>query len=282
MSVLKSDSVKVPFVKAGAGPIYTDGLVHKKTVSYIIIAQALEGHYEIQCDGRPSVILEQGEAFLTAPGVPLVITHHFAPKSSKMRMRWIHFNVNVFDSICLSTLVDFPVRMEQPWAEKIGRLSNKIHSIQRRDSATSLYAMVQVNAISFEIISILLEFLESKGIHPKFDPGMQRLLPSLEFARRHLAERITVGDLAKKVGLSIPRFHAEFKMHFAEAPFEHLRKIRLTKACDLLRGTGLLLEEIAAETGFCSQFHFSREFKKAYGESPSNYRQTIGNGHSLY
>ena len=61
---------------------------------------------------------------------------------------------------------------------------------------------------------------------------MQRLLPSLEFARRHLAERITVGDLAKKVGLSIPQFHAEFK--------------------------------------------------KAYGESPSVYRQTIGNGHSLY
>ena len=191
-----------------------------------------------------------------------------------MRMRWIHFNVSLFDSVDLSALTDFPLRMEQPWAERIGRFSSRMAAIQRGNSSTSLLAAAQVNALSFEVLATLLDFLAAKGRTPQFDPGMKRLLPALEYARRHVAERIVVGDLARKVGLSVSRFHVEFKKHFGEAPLEHLRKIRLSKACSLLRGTDLLLEEIASRIGFCSQFHFSREFKKAYGEPPSTYRQT--------
>jgi len=273
MEVLNAQSVRVTFAQGGEGAAPHDACVHKKTLPCIIIAQAVEGHYEIQCGGSPSAVLEPGEAFLTAPGAPLVITHHFARQSGRMRMRWVHLNVSLFDSVDLSALVDFPVRMELPWAERIGCLASRMVAIQRGDSATSLLAAAQVNSLSFEVLSVLLDFLASKGRTPRFDPGMERLLPALEYARRHLADHIVVGDLARKAGLSVPRFHVEFKKHFGESPVDHLRKIRLSKASTLLRGTDLLLEEIASRTGFCSQFHFSREFKKAYGEPPSIYRR---------
>jgi len=281
MQLSNPDSVRLTFSQAGAGETREDGLLNRKTVSYTIVAQAVEGNYEVMPEGRASAKIETGEAFLSAPGVPLAITHHCAPQSGRMRMRWVHFSFSVFDAVSISSLVEFPLRMERPWAERIGRLSGKMLAIQRSNSAKSLRSTVKINALSFEILSTLLDFLSSKGLHPKLNPGMERLLPALEYARRRLAERIFVKDLARKVGLSTPRFHAEFKRLFGETPISHLRKIRLSKACDLLRDTDLVLEEIAAETGFCSQFHFSREFKRFYGEPPSTYRQTMRKGFVL-
>lgn len=269
------NSIKLTFVQAGGGILHQDGWVHRKAVPYIIVAQAVEGAYEIEVDGASSVRLEQGEAFLTAPDVPLVITHHCNPQSGMMRMRWVHFNFSVFDALGLASLVKFPVRMEADWADRIGQLSEKILTLQDLDLKKSLNSEVKINTFAFESLSILLDFLESKDLRPEFRPGIERLFPALEYARRNLTDRIEVADLARKVGLSVPRFHVEFKRHFGETPIEHLRKLRLSKACDLLRGSDRTLEEIAMETGFCSQFHFSREFRRFYGEPPSVYRQTM-------
>ena len=50
-------------------------------------------------------------------------------------------------------------------------------------------------------------------------------------------------------------------------------QIRLTKAHELLTSTQLSLEEIAFESGFSSQSHFSTSFKKEYNISPGQIRR---------
>jgi len=272
-------SLRLTFSQAGEGETRSDGFVHRKTVPYIIVAQATEGRYDVSCAGGPLTRLEEGEAFLTAPGVPLAITHNCRPSAGRMRMRWAHFNFSVFDAVGLASLVELPPRMELPWSERIGRLSGRILALQKAEP--SLASAAKICSLSFEILRELLDFLASKGLSPKLDPGVERLLPSLEFARRSLAAKVEVGDMARRAGLSVPRYHAEFKRRFGETPLEHLRRMRLSKACDLLRATDLSLSEIASSTGFCSQFHFSREFSKAYGEPPSTYRRTMRSGFAL-
>jgi AraC-like DNA-binding protein len=54
--------------------------------------------------------------------------------------------------------------------------------------------------------------------------------------------------------------------------------MRLSKASDILRSGDSSLKGIAQTTGFCNQFHFSREFKKCYGYSPSVFRKNISGG----
>ena len=270
-------SVRLSFAQAGEG-LMRSGFVHRKTVSSIIIAQAVEGSYDIECIGGPSAKLKTGEAFLTAPGVPLVITHNGDPLTGRFLARWIHFNFSVFDAVGLASLVEFPPGIEKPWADRIGALSGTMLAAQRGNDAKSFATAAKINAISFEILVILLDFLASKGLYPELSPDTERLLPALEYARRNLSHRIYVGDMANKAGLSVPRFHVEFKRLLGDTPLEHLRKLRLSKAGDLLRGTGKTLEDIASETGFCNQFHFSREFSKAYGEPPSVYRRTMRGG----
>ncbi|MCF7849150.1 MAG: helix-turn-helix domain-containing protein, partial [Kiritimatiellales bacterium] len=56
-------------------------------------------------------------------------------------------------------------------------------------------------------------------------------------------------------------------------PMEYLKQLRLAEACRLLVGTDLSLKEVAADTGFCNQFHFSRDFCKAFGKPPGRWRR---------
>ena len=55
---------------------------------------------------------------------------------------------------------------------------------------------------------------------------------------------------------------------------DHVKHLRLTEACRRLAVTDAPLRVIADDTGFCSPFHLSREFKTLFGQSPAAYRKT--------
>ena len=63
---------------------------------------------------------------------------------------------------------------------------------------------------------------------------------------------------------------------FARTPMEYLKRRRLEEARHLLVTTDGPMSEVAARVGFANQFHFSREFKAAFGATPSAYRATHG------
>ena len=48
----------------------------------------------------------------------------------------------------------------------------------------------------------------------------------------------------------------------------------LTDEQRLMQESDLSLQQIAASCGFFDAFHFSREFKKVVGQSPSAWRET--------
>lgn len=273
--VFSTDSVRLVFAAVGKEICVNDGLIHRKAVHCMIIAQATEGKYSIECgDGRSSA-LKTGEAFLTAPDIPLSIAHHCDPKSGRMTIRWIHFNFNVFDAINLAALFELPLCIEKKWANLFGDIADKMFLVQNSEDAKSLKAAVRINELAFNLLYLLLEFLEGKNISPHLEPGLIRLLPVLEYARRNLGRKLVVADLAKKANLSIPRFHVEFKRLLGDSPLEYVRKMRLSKASEILRSCNASLEETAQATGFCNQFHLSREFKRCYGCPPTVYRRNF-------
>jgi transcriptional regulator GlxA family with amidase domain len=52
----------------------------------------------------------------------------------------------------------------------------------------------------------------------------------------------------------------------------HLRRLRLERACGLLRLGPQRVSEIAEQCGFSSIYSFSRAFRTTYGVSPLVYR----------
>ena len=271
--IFSIDSFRLTFAEAGKFVMSKDGFAHCKTVPYIIIAQPVEGHYDIACRDGLSTLIRAGEAFLTSPGEPLSIVHHCDPETQRMVILYAHFNFLVFDAIQIADLYELPLRVERPWAEKFAGVIESMLLVRSSPNPKSLRSLARVSELAFSLLIHLSDFLEGRGILPSLTPGVERLLPAIEYARRHLDRGFEVADLAKKASLSVPRFHAEFKRLMGESPLGYVRKIRLAKALDMLRSGGASMDEIARTTGFCNQFHFSREFKKCYGMPPTAFRE---------
>jgi AraC family transcriptional regulator len=85
-----------------------------------------------------------------------------------------------------------------------------------------------------------------------------------------------IAELASLVNLSASRLRHLFKQETGTTPTHYLKEIRLRKAELLLRTTFLSVKEIAGRVGLGSGSHFVREFKKAYGVSPTIYRSSAG------
>ncbi len=88
----------------------------------------------------------------------------------------------------------------------------------------------------------------------------------------HLKDSFSLDDVGWALGLSGEHTGRVFKKETGRTIFQHLKQLRIEQAARLLARPRLKIHEIAAETGFSSHAHFSREFKKMVGISPDHYR----------
>jgi len=63
-----------------------------------------------------------------------------------------------------------------------------------------------------------------------------------------------------------------FREQTGQTPRQFLLELRVREACLQLLYTPQSIEEIAAATGFCDRYHFSRVFRQIRGLSPAAYR----------
>ncbi|MDJ0836749.1 MAG: two-component regulator propeller domain-containing protein [Acidobacteriota bacterium] len=80
-----------------------------------------------------------------------------------------------------------------------------------------------------------------------------------------------VNELAVELGLSRRQLHRKLTAITAKTPFEILRGIRLDRAAQLLRQNTDQVSQIAYRVGFSQTKHFSKLFREAYGQTPSEY-----------
>lgn len=82
---------------------------------------------------------------------------------------------------------------------------------------------------------------------------------------------LDVPALAREAHSSRAHFVRSFKRAFGETPHQYLRRRRVERAKELLRGTTLSVTEVSLEVGFRSLGSFSTAFRALVGESPRDY-----------
>jgi AraC family transcriptional regulator len=98
---------------------------------------------------------------------------------------------------------------------------------------------------------------------------------AVEYMRRHLDEHVTIEVLARQCGLGVTRFSSSFRDSTGFTPHRYLRKLRIERACELLRSTALTVGEVAEAVGFRGQSHFCTAFSAERGLTPSAYRRAV-------
>ena len=104
------------------------------------------------------------------------------------------------------------------------------------------------------------------------DPRIRRVLDYIE---EHLAEPITLDELAAVATMSRYHFAKTFKDHTSLPPHRYVAERRIERAKRLLEGSNLPAAEIAYQVGYSSQSNFTATFRKLTGVTPARYRTAL-------
>lgn len=86
---------------------------------------------------------------------------------------------------------------------------------------------------------------------------------------------LNVDQLASEMGLGRSQFYRKIKSLTNYSPVELLRNMRLKKARHLLTTTDKSISEIGYEVGFSTPAYFSKCYREAFGETPSELRNRL-------
>src|SRR3954465_10787530 len=100
----------------------------------------------------------------------------------------------------------------------------------------------------------------------------RHLLRAKDLADARYFEPLDVATLAGAARLSPAHFSREFRRVFGESPHQYLLTRRLERAAALLRMTDWSVAEICLEVGLVSIGSFTTSFKRAFGQTPTEYR----------
>ena len=111
------------------------------------------------------------------------------------------------------------------------------------------------------------------------DPSIRNTLPThLDRLVRAISANPalpwTAEDLVRIADKSPSQLRRLFHVHLGTTPRSFIRKQRLMRAQRLMLESSLTLQEVAVECGFSDGYHFSRDFKRLVGRSPTEWRKT--------
>jgi len=132
-----------------------------------------------------------------------------------------------------------------------------------------------------EVLRLLGRLMAISRIEERHEDSLlpdERLLKAKSIIEGDQKGELSIDSLAKRVGMSRTHFMRSFRNAFGDTPMHFSRSLRLARARDLFAEGWLKERTIAAETGFCDEFHLSKQFKAEYGETPSAFRRRIGIG----
>jgi AraC-like DNA-binding protein len=92
------------------------------------------------------------------------------------------------------------------------------------------------------------------------------------YIRENYFKTIPLEKIAKIAKMSPFAFSRYFKKNCGAGFIEYLNRVRTNKACYLLRETEYPVHDIALECGFASISNFNKQFRKAEGISPRDFR----------
>jgi transcriptional regulator GlxA family with amidase domain len=101
---------------------------------------------------------------------------------------------------------------------------------------------------------------------------------ALDYISEHLAEPLTVTELARQANLSPSAFSRLFREATGRSPYRYVKEKRLDRARELLTLGRLGVTDVSRSVGYPSLSHFIKEFRNRFGTTPGEYVGSAGRG----
>ena len=127
-------------------------------------------------------------------------------------------------------------------------------------------------ACKAELYRIIALMQQERPYLPKQKTALIR--PAVEYIQKHYdTELISVTMLAELCGITPEYLRRLFGAAYGCSPVRYINGLKISRAKELLDSGMYSLSEAASLSGYTDMSHFSREFKKSEGLSPSKYKK---------
>src|SRR5687768_14370739 len=98
---------------------------------------------------------------------------------------------------------------------------------------------------------------------------------AIELIQAAWSEPITLGEIARGVGVPASTLSHAFKRHVGLGLRQYRLRVRLERSRRMIRDRDCQIAALAAECGFFDVSAFSHAFKEFFGVTPSAYRSAV-------
>lgn len=243
-----------------------------KVVDYYLLHHVQSGSGTYTAQGI-TYRLGPGDSFLIEPGK---LISYKADEEDPWFYRWIAFEgpraARILQQIGLSS--------SQPIVHTGRRRSVGVlyHQVQTVFQARLPHANLKANGYLQLLLAEYAEALrpEDTGSPQLASSSQQIVQQAVHYLSTQYAEPITIELMAEALGYNRAYLSTLFRKHTGVTPVSFLLKLRTDKARLLLRERPeLTVEQIASSVGFHDPLYFSKQFKRLYGMSPTDYRHAM-------
>jgi transcriptional regulator GlxA family with amidase domain len=115
----------------------------------------------------------------------------------------------------------------------------------------------------------------------ELEPKSDRIQTALAYAKRNLAQRLSVEDLAEVAHLSPRQFSRAFQAETGQSPAKAVEHLRLEAARAMMEDSNHSIDVVAQQTGFGDRDRMRRAFLRAFGQPPQVIRRAARPGMSI-
>ncbi len=254
-----------------------------KVFDYWLIHYVENGSGTFTCEGK-TYALRRGDSFIIFPGV---LVSYESDRLSPWAYRWIAFKGEAVERLMAATgfsLSTPTVHSEltgiSDWFERVKKV------FQEKPSGVNLWASGYLQLLLAEYAEAIHSAMErdawenidddSIGSSDMRGPGVTLARQAIHYLSMQYAEPVTIENMAESLGYNRAYLSRVFRQHTGVNPVTFLLQLRLDRARRLLRERlELTIEQVASSVGFQDALYFSKQFRRKYGESPTEYRLSV-------
>ena len=202
----------------------------------------------------------------TAIYMPALYPHEYYPDNDVWDIHWVVPAGYASEQILEHFGLIKPQIFELVELKTLDRIVRKMHESIRADSVFGNYRA------SGYLYDFLIEFYRLISDNKASQAPNSVLMKALDYINANYTSAVSMDDLCEVCGVSKQYLCLLFRKILGSRPMEYIAKRRIQAAKELLTGTDMRIEEIAAETGFCTASYFCKLFKRYEGITPSAFR----------
>ncbi len=241
---------------------------------YRISRHSLAGHEFIYClRGAGWIEFSGGKHYVhqnQLAWLPLKGAHtHYPDAGQPWEIYWLRIDGGKLDN-----LVDFLQVSKQPafLLEERDSIISLFHAFFAEMAEHSFLSDVRCDELVSRLLGILTR-VRSEVNKMTQDPVRHKGLVNLiHEIQSHYAEEWDIDRIAAECNVSKSQLFRLFHSTFGLSPLKWLKSYRLSQARRLLVDSDHSVSEVAYGIGYKDPLHFSRDFKRAVGTNPSQFR----------